>query len=201
MEKRLSLTLFRAIIVLFSCVLLVFTMLNTVKLAAMNDRAAKTEKAIKELSVENGGYDAGLIKMHQIYLAEKNSVDYIDINTAVRFFNAGLGYGKGGGAEWESIEKYINGANFFEGLDPKYPDFPTLKTDQNYQTSQAIYCAGKLAGGSSAFCRSFLSSYGGIYTAETKDYNIEFVVDGTPEDVQGSSYGYHKKVKVSTYFS
>ena len=42
MEKRLSLTLFRAIIVLFSCVLLVFTMLNTVKLAAMNDRAAKT---------------------------------------------------------------------------------------------------------------------------------------------------------------
>lgn len=150
----------------------------------------------KELSVENGGYDAGLIKMHQIYLAEKNSVDYIDINTAVRFFNAGLGYGKGGGAEWESIEKYINGANFFEGLDPKYPDFPTLKTDQNYQTSQAIYCAGKLAGGSSAFCRSFLSSYGGIYTAETKDYNIEFVVDGTPEDVQGSSYGYHKKVKV-----
>ena len=50
MEKRLSLTLFRAIIVLFSCVLLVFTM---VKLAAMNDRAAKTEKAIKELSVEN----------------------------------------------------------------------------------------------------------------------------------------------------
>ena len=29
MEKRLSLTLFRAIIVLFSCVLLVFTMLNT----------------------------------------------------------------------------------------------------------------------------------------------------------------------------
>lgn len=150
----------------------------------------------KELSVENGGYDAGLIKMHQIYLAEKNSVYYIDINTAVRFFNAGLGYGKGGGAEWESIEKYINGANFFEGLDPKYPDFPTLKTDQNYQTSQAIYCAGKLAGGSSAFCRSFLSSYGGIYTAETKDYNIEFVVDGTPEDVQGSSYGYHKKVKV-----
>lgn len=150
----------------------------------------------KELSVENGGYDAGLIKMHQIYLAEKNSVDYIDINTAVRFFNAGLGYGKGGGAEWESIEKYINGANFFEGLDPKYPDFPTLKTDQNYQASQAIYCAGKLAGGSSAFCRSFLSSYGGIYTAETKDYNIEFVVDGTPEDVQGSSYGYHKKVKV-----
>ena len=150
----------------------------------------------KELSVENGGYDAGLIKMHQIYLAEKNSVDYIDINTAVRFFNAGLGYGKGGGAEWESIEKYINGANFFEGLDPKYPDFPTLKTDQNYQTSQAIYCAGKLAGGSSAFCRSFLTSYGGIYTAETKDYNIEFVVDGTPEDVQGSSYGYHKKVKV-----
>ena len=57
----------------------------------------------KELSVENGGYDAGLIKMHQIYLAEKSSVDYIDINTAVRFFNAGLGYGKGGGAE--SIEK------------------------------------------------------------------------------------------------
>lgn len=53
MEKRLSLTLFRAIIVLFSCVLLVFTMLNTVKLAAMNDRASKTEKAIKELSVEN----------------------------------------------------------------------------------------------------------------------------------------------------
>ncbi len=150
----------------------------------------------KELSVENGGYDAGLIKMHQIYLAEKNSVDYIDINTAVRFFNAGLGYGKGGGADFESIEKYINGANFFEGLDPKYPDFPTLKTDQNYQASQAIYCAGKLAGGSSAFCRSFLSSYGGIYTAETKDYNIEFVVDGTPEDVQGSSYGYHKKVKV-----
>lgn len=150
----------------------------------------------KELSVENGGYDAGLIKMHQIYLAEKNSVDYIDINTAVRFFNAGLGYGKGGGAEWESIEKYINGANVFEGLDPKYPDFPTLKTDQNYQASQAIYCAGKLAGGSSAFCRSFLSSYGGIYTAETKDYNIEFVVDGTPEDVPGSSYGYHKKVKV-----
>lgn len=148
----------------------------------------------KELSVENGGYDAGLIKMHQIYLAEKSSVDYIDINTAVRFFNAGLGYGKGGGAE--SIEKYINGANVFEGLDPKYPDFPTLKTDQNYQASQAIYCAGKLAGGSSAFCRSFLSSYGGIYTAETKDYNIEFVVDGTPEDVQGSSYGYHKKVKV-----
>lgn len=150
----------------------------------------------KELSVDNGGYDAGLIKMHQIYLAEKDSVDYIDINTAVRFFNAGLGYGKGGGAEWESIEKYINGANFFEGLDPKYPDFPTLKTDQNYQASQAIYCAGKLAGGSSAFCRSFLSSFGGIYTAETKDYNIEFVVDGTPEDVQGSSYGYHKKVKV-----
>lgn len=148
----------------------------------------------KELSVENGGYDAGLIKMHQIYLAEKSSVDYIDINTAVRFFNAGLGYGKGGGAE--SIEKYINGANVFEGLDPKYPDFPTLKTDQNYQASQAIYCAGKLAGGSSAFCKSFLSSYGGIYTAETKDYNIEFVVDGTPEDVQGSSYGYHKKVKV-----
>ena len=148
----------------------------------------------KELSVENGGYDAGLIKMHQIYLAEHGNAKYIDINTAVRFFNAGLGYGKGGGAE--SIEKYINGANVFEGLDPKYPDFPTLKTDQNYQTSQAIYCAGKLAGGSSAFCKSFLSSYGGIYTAETKDYNIEFVVDGTPEDVQGSSYGYHKKVKV-----
>lgn len=148
----------------------------------------------KELSVENGGYDAGLIKMHQIYLAEHGNAKYIDINTAVRFFNAGLGYGKGGGAE--SIEKYINGANVFEGLDPKYPDFPTLKTDQNYQTSQAIYCAGKLAGGSSAFCKSFLSSYGEIYTAETKDYNIEFVVDGTPEDVQGSSYGYHKKVKV-----
>lgn len=148
----------------------------------------------KELSVENGGYDAGLIKMHQIYLAEHGNAKYIDINTAVRFFNAGLGYGKGGGAE--SIEKYINGANVFEGLDPKYPDFPTLKTDQNYQASQAIYCAGKLAGGSSAFCKSFLSSYGGIYTAETKDYNIEFVVDGTPEDVQGSSYGYHKKVKV-----
>lgn len=148
----------------------------------------------KELSVENGGYDAGLIKMHQIYLAEHGNAKYIDINTAVRFFNAGLGYGKGGGAE--SIEKYINGANVFEGLDPKYPDFPTLKTDQNYEASQAIYCAGKLAGGSSAFCKSFLSSYGGIYTAETKDYNIEFVVDGTPEDVQGSSYGYHKKVKV-----
>lgn len=49
MEKRLSLTLFRAIIVLFSCVLLVFTMLNTVKLAAMNDRAAKTEKADKRI--------------------------------------------------------------------------------------------------------------------------------------------------------
>ena len=161
-----------------------------------NRTTPKTLYYGKELSVENGGYDAGLIKMHQIYLAEKNSVDYIDINTAVRFFNAGLGYGKGGGADFESIEKYINGANFFEGLDPKYPDFPTLKTDQNYQTSQAIYCAGKLAGGSSAFCRSFLSSYGGIYTAETKDYNIEFVVDGTPEDVQGSSYGYHKKVKV-----
>lgn len=149
----------------------------------------------KELSVENGGYDAGLIKMHQIYLAEKgSSVDYIDINTAVRFFNAGLGYGKGGGAD--PIEKYINGANAFEGLEPKYPSFPTLKTDQNYQASQAIYCAGKLAGGSSAFCRTFLSGYGGIYTAETKDYNIEFVVDGTPEDVPGSSYGYHKKVKV-----
>lgn len=150
----------------------------------------------KELSVDNGGYDAGLIKMHQIYLAEKGNAQYIDINTAVRFFNAGLGYGKGGGATFESIEKYINGANVFEGLEPKYPDLPTLKTDQNYQASQAIYCAGKLAGGSSAFCRSFLSSYGGIYTAETKDYNIEFVVDGTPEDVPGSSYGYHKKVKV-----
>lgn len=53
MEKRLSLTLFRTIIVLFSCVLLVFTMLNTVKLAAMNDRAAKTEKAIKELIMQS----------------------------------------------------------------------------------------------------------------------------------------------------
>lgn len=53
MEKRLSLVLFRAIIVLFSCVLLIFTMLSTVKLAAMNDSAAKTEKAIRELSVEN----------------------------------------------------------------------------------------------------------------------------------------------------
>ncbi|MDO4341297.1 MAG: hypothetical protein Q4C44_00955 [bacterium] len=161
-----------------------------------NRNTPKTLYYGKELSVDNGGYDAGLIKMHQIYLAEKNSVDYIDINTAVRFFNAGLGYGKSGGAEWESIEKYINGANAFEGLEPKYPKFPTLKTDQNYQASQAIYCAGKLAGGSSAFCRTFLSGYGGIYTAETKDYNIEFVVDGTPEDVPGSSYGYHKKVKV-----
>ncbi len=146
----------------------------------------------KELSVENGAYDAGLIKMHQVYLATKGN--YIDVNTAVRFFNAGLGYGKGGGGE--DIEKYINGANTFEGLEPQYPDFPTISTDQNYAASQAIFCAGKVAGGSSAFCKSFLSGYDSIYTDETKDYNIEFVVDGTPEDVEGTSYDYHKRVKV-----
>ncbi len=46
-------SLFRAILILFSCVLMVFTMLCTVRLAAMNDKASASEKRIQELSAEN----------------------------------------------------------------------------------------------------------------------------------------------------
>ena len=53
MEKMVDGIVFRIILTVFSCVFLVFSMLCTVRLAAMNDRAAETTKQIEELSTEN----------------------------------------------------------------------------------------------------------------------------------------------------
>ena len=53
MEKSFGGLVFRSILIFFSCVLLVFSMLSTVRLAEMNDRLMETEKGIEELSVKN----------------------------------------------------------------------------------------------------------------------------------------------------
>ena len=160
----------------------------------------------KELSVENGAFDAGLIKMHQIYLAEKLNNNYIDVNTAVRFFVPKMGMSKTGGSP--SPDSFYNGGDVFEELSPSKTGagITTIlpqeeyeeKYEKSYAQARAIYCAGRLAKGTSASCANYLSTngYDGIYTAETKDYNIEFVVDGEPQDVNDSSNDFHKRVNV-----
>ena len=160
----------------------------------------------KELSVENGAYDAGLIKMHQIYLAERLQNSYVDINTAVRFFVPKMGMAKSGGSP--TPDSFYNGGDVFEELSPSKSGagittiLPQEEYEEKYGASyaqaRAIYCAGRLAKGTSASCANYLSTngYGGIYTAETKDYNVEFVVDGEPQDVSDSSNDFHKKVNV-----
>jgi len=51
--KKLSESLFKLICIIFSAVMIVLSLLSSIKLASLNDAATKTEKTVKELKTEN----------------------------------------------------------------------------------------------------------------------------------------------------
>ena len=85
MEKSFGGLVFRSILIFFSCVLLVFSMLSTVRLAEMNDRLMETEKRIEELSVKNDVLLAQYESSMGLDEIEKYATNLEDILNSTKF--------------------------------------------------------------------------------------------------------------------